>query len=684
MRPTHFLLAAFSATFFLTLIPANADSPMLSASDGAAYDYFGISVALSGTTAIAGSLGSSNDQGSAHVFRNLDTANGSVTQNVKLTASDGAESDTFGYSVALSGTTALTGAGTKNVSQGAAYVFRNLDAGSGTIVEDVKLLASDGLSGDHFGKSVGISSATAVVAAGYSTVGVNGHQGSAYIFRNLDSASGTIHQDAKITASDGADGDHFGLSVAISGNTVIAGAPYKNSSNHLDQGSAYVFRNIDTASGSVTEHVKLTASDGARDSNFGSSVSISGGTAIVGSYGSSYSSKQGAAYVFRGLDSATGMITQNVRLSASTPGRYGSSFGSAVAISGGDAIVGDRAHDISEDSVRGAAYLFRNLGTATGSITQNVVLTASDGVTNDWFGTSVGLDGDRFVIGAERKNNQIGKAYTGTISAVTTLDVGSASRTIHGISFVSQDDWVIGQTRDDNAVILSSGDSATVSATGKLIAIGRTAGSEGNSLQVDGTVTANQILIGASGNKDNILEIGSSGTIHGAALRLAQNNFLSLQGNFTSPGSLLTRLGTSKLQVWDGDSWEVVTNANQATLLSRFVSGGNTTFEPLPPLPDIEVPKVRPVLTITSKVPKVPKVVSKKKLTIKGKATGSGTEVSYQVNGGRTQRAIGKNRWKAVIKLTQGKNRIRITAKDSFGASSKVKRFTVRLRSSGK
>ena len=509
-------------------------------------------------------------------------------------------------------------------------------------------------------------------------MGVNGHQGSAYIFRNLDYASGTIHQDAKITASDGADGDHFGLSVAISGNTVIAGAPQDDIGTHLDRGSAYVFRNINTASGTITEQVKLTASDGARDSNFGSAVSLSGNTAIVGAYGSSYSSMQGAAYVFRGLDSATGTITQSVRLSASIPGRYGSSFGSAVAISGGDAIVGDGVHDISEDSVRGAVYLFRNLGTASGSITQNVKLTASDGVTSDWFGISVGLDGDRFVIGSARTNNQTGKAYTGTISAVTTLDVGSASRAIHGISFVSHDDWVIGRTTDHNAVTLTSGDSATISATGKLIAIGRTAESEGNSLQVDGTVIANQILIGTNGNKDNVLNVGSNGTIHGAALRLAQNNYLSLQGEFTGPGSLLTRLGTSTLQVWDGDSWEVVTNANQASLLSRFVSGGSTMFAPLPPLPDIEVPKVRPVVKITSKVPTV---VSKKKLTIKGKASGSGTKVSYQVNGGRIRQAIGKKSWKAVIKLTQGKNRIRITAKDRFGVSSKIKRFTVRLRS---
>ncbi len=647
---------------------------MLSASDGAAYDYFGASVALSGTTAIAGSLGFSNYQGSAYIFRNLDTASGTVAQDVQLTASDGAESDSFGYSVALSGTTALIGAGTKNGDQGAAYVFRDLGAGSGTTVDDVKLLASEGRGGDHFGKSVGISGTTAVVAAAYSTVGENAAQGAAYIFRNLDTASGTMNENAKFVASDGMSGDYFGLSVAISGNIVIAGALQDNIGARVGQGSAYVFRNINTASGTLTQDVKLTASDGARDSRFGTAVSLSGNTAIVGAYGASYSISQGVAYVFRDLDTANGSITQNVRLSASNPGRYGSNFGSAVAISGGDAIVGDKMHDISEDSVPGAAYLFRNLGTATGSITQNVKLTASDGVTNDWFGFSVGLDGDRFVIGAERKNSQTGKAYTGTISAVTTLDVGSASRTVHGISFVSQDDWVIGQSTDNNAVTLTSGDSATVSASGKLVAIGQNTGSDGNTLQVDGTVTTSQILIGTNGNKENVLKLGSGGNIHGATLRLAQENFLSLQGDFTASGSLLTRLGTSILQVWDGDSWEVVTNANQASLLFRFSSGGNTTtFTPLL----AEVPRDRPVVKITSRVPKV---VSKKMLTIKGTATGSGAKVTYQVNGGRIQEANGKKRWKAVIRLSEGKNRITIIAKDSFGTSSKVKRFTVRRR----
>ena len=98
-------------------------------------------------------------QGSAYVFRNLDTATGSITQNVTLVSSDGAADDNFGTSVGLSGSIGLVGASTVDIggilNQGAAYVFRNLDTATGTITQNVKLIASDGVAIDLFG--VGLS-----------------------------------------------------------------------------------------------------------------------------------------------------------------------------------------------------------------------------------------------------------------------------------------------------------------------------------------------------------------------------------------------------------------------------------------------------------------------------------------------------------------------------------------------
>ena len=114
---------------------------------------------------------------------------------------------------------------------------------------------------------------------------------------------------------------------------------------------------------------------------------------------------------------------------------------------------------------------------------QQQQLTASDGAAEDQFGYAVNLDADRFTIGAPRSTNDVGKAYSGSVASVTTLDAGSSSKVISGISFVSQDDWIIGQTTSSNQVILSKGDTANVSASGKGIYIGKGAGSNNNTVQ---------------------------------------------------------------------------------------------------------------------------------------------------------------------------------------------------------
>ena len=102
-------------------------------------------------------------------------------------------------------------------------------------------------------------------------------------------------QQQELTAADGADDDVFGYSVAVSGETAIIGAAGKTIGNNSGQGAAYVF----TCSGTPctwTQQQELTASDGARDDEFGNTVAVSGNTAIIGApYKNSY---QGAAYLF--------------------------------------------------------------------------------------------------------------------------------------------------------------------------------------------------------------------------------------------------------------------------------------------------------------------------------------------------------------------------------------------------
>ena len=219
--------------------PAIADCELakLLASDGTAAELFGYSVAISGDTAAIGAFhdnDNGDDSGSAYIFR----FNGSSwVQEAKLLASDGADDDWFGYSVAISGDTAVVGAygddDNGNLS-GSAYIFR---FNGSSWVQEAKLLASDGAEGDWFGFSVAISGDTAVVGA-YGDDDNGDLSGSAYIFR-FDGSSWI--QEAKLLASDGAMGDYLGLAVAISGDTAAIGA-YHDDDNGDDSGSAYIFR----------------------------------------------------------------------------------------------------------------------------------------------------------------------------------------------------------------------------------------------------------------------------------------------------------------------------------------------------------------------------------------------------------------------------------------------------------
>ncbi len=91
-------------------------------------------------------------------------------------------------------------------------------------------------------------------------------------------------EQAHLTASDGATDDCFDISVAVSGDTVVVGAERDNIGANLDQGSAYVFVKPTTGGWASTSSfdAKLTASDGATDDRFGISVAVSGDTVVVG------------------------------------------------------------------------------------------------------------------------------------------------------------------------------------------------------------------------------------------------------------------------------------------------------------------------------------------------------------------------------------------------------------------
>ncbi|MCH8968493.1 MAG: hypothetical protein IIA66_05190, partial [Planctomycetes bacterium] len=283
--------------------------------------------------------------------------------------------DQFGYCVALSGTTAIIGTWADDdngFNSGSAYLF---DAKTGQQI--AKLLPEDGATGDYFGVSVAISGATAII--GTWADDDNGERsGSAYLF---DAKTG--QQIAKLLPDDGAAHDLFGRSVAISGATAVVGAVWDDD-NGTNSGSAYLF---DVLTGQ--QIAKLLPDDGAEDDRFGHSVAFNGTTAIVGAYGGEDNGDDsGAAYVF---DTTTG---QQIAKLLPNDGEQEEHFGWSVAISGTTAIVG-ALFDDDNGPGSGSGYLF---DTATGQ--QIAKLLPEDGAAVNLFGVSVAISGATAIVGA--------------------------------------------------------------------------------------------------------------------------------------------------------------------------------------------------------------------------------------------------------------------------------------------
>jgi len=386
---------------YSVLTPLFVDEQKLTASEGAAFDNFGRSVAVSGSTIVVGapfdSIGGNVNQGSVYVFNRQ---GGSWVETQKLTASDGTAGDFFGFSVAFSSSTIVVGSIADtiggNVNQGSAYVFNRQ---GGSWVETQKLTASDGMAGDGFGFSVAFSGSAIVVGADNDDVD-NFDQGSAYVF---DRSGGSWVETQKLTAGDGVEGDQFGWSVAVSGSTIVVGSIDDAIGGNSFQGSAYVFNRQGTG---WVETQKLTASDGAAEDSFGWSVAVSGSTIVVGVPFDSIGgiSDPGSAYVFN-RQGGSWVETQKLTASDGTAGDF---LGFSVAFSGSTILVGAFGDDIGGNFEQGSAYAFERHG---GSWVETQKLTVSDGAANDNFGHSVAVSGSIILVGAPFVDIGKGAAY---------------------------------------------------------------------------------------------------------------------------------------------------------------------------------------------------------------------------------------------------------------------------------
>jgi hypothetical protein len=370
-----------------------------------------------------------------------------LTFQAYLKATNTGSNDVFGFAVALSGNTLVVGArfessdatgvnGAQNndnaVGAGAAYVFVR----SGTNwTQQAYLKASNTESNDQFGTSVGISGDTVVAGARFessSSTGVNGNggdnsapnSGSAYVYVRNET---NWEQQAYLKASNTGAGDTFGQRSAISGDTIVVGAPLESSNatgvngsggndSALNSGAAYVFVRTGT---NWVQQAYVKASNTEAGDTFGSWVAIDGDTLVIGAgqedsgalgvngdQSNNTALNSGAAYVF--VRNGTNW-TQQAYLKASNTGS-GDEFGTPVGISGDTIIVGARLEEsvssgvngdqLNDDGIiAGAVYVFTRNGT---NWTQQAYLKPSNTkpFAGEQFGFNAAISGDKVVVGA--------------------------------------------------------------------------------------------------------------------------------------------------------------------------------------------------------------------------------------------------------------------------------------------
>ena len=375
------------------------------ASDAAAYDYFGVSVSISGDYAIVGAYGNDDNgsnSGAVYIYKKDQGGTDTWGQVKKLTASDAAAGDYFGFSVFISGDDLIVGAygnDDNGSNSGAVYIFKKDQGGLNNWGQVKKLTAA---AGGSFGWSVSMSGDYAIVGA-FGDTDYGSASGAAYIFKKDQGGLNNWGQVKKLNASDAATYHYFGQSVSISGDYAIVGASGNS--------SAYIFIKDQGGADNWGELKKLTTSDVTY--RFGFSVFITGDDLIVGDDGNiNNGNNTGAAYIFKKDQGGTGNWGEVKKITASDLGHY-DFFGYTVSLSGDYVIIG-APENSDNGSLSGSTYIYaRNQG-GTDNWGEVKKLNASDGAASDNFGLCVSISGDYAIVGAygnDDNGSNSGSAY---------------------------------------------------------------------------------------------------------------------------------------------------------------------------------------------------------------------------------------------------------------------------------
>lgn len=291
--------------------PIMQEVTQLIANGGAGNDHFGGAVAVSEDVIIVGAsshdTSGNPDEGKAYLFEKpIGGWPVIMAQNTVMTASNGSSDDRFGASVAISQDWVIIGSQfhdtNGNTDFGAAYLYLKPQpfGWPASMTETKQIYASDATEWCGFGSSVSINKDIAVVGAPRSNVNGNERQGKAYVYVRSPLFGWNTTESARLLASDGNSIDNFGK-VSISDNIIVVGASIHDTKGKIDQGKAYIFETpIGGWSSTLTESSQISASDGERSSQFGSSVSVSDSVVLIGArhHNIGSISRQGKAYIF--------------------------------------------------------------------------------------------------------------------------------------------------------------------------------------------------------------------------------------------------------------------------------------------------------------------------------------------------------------------------------------------------
>jgi hypothetical protein len=371
------------AVYPVTIDPTWSQQQQLVPADGKDKDSFGYAVAVSGNTAAVSSVAKDLEAGGVYIFER----SGNVWSQTGTVLSPSTSSgDFFGTSLSLNGDDLLVGAPEDNNLRGAALYFRR-DAATFDYVQT--LVAPDGNIGDEFGASLGIDGAAAAVGApsAYS------NRGGVYVYRK---SGDKFVYEATVRPSEQERNERFGRSTAISGDTIVAGSPFRTVYGR-ERGVAFAF--VKTGANWIQQR-KFSANGGTDQDRFGWSAAIQGDRAVFGAPNAQFTTGNGAAYVF----DRTGTNWVQSQRVVPLDHALDSDFGYSVALTDTALAVGAPRQPNPGTKIlpsQGAVYAFTFSG---GKFVHETKAVAADRDRGSRFGDSVALSADTMVIGAPFKN----------------------------------------------------------------------------------------------------------------------------------------------------------------------------------------------------------------------------------------------------------------------------------------